>query len=299
MAHKSNGATGRNRKKPRKGFTQIYNAFLDSDKLSQYDKIVFIAIKSFADIKTKKAFPSLATISRISGTSISQVRRSIAKMQELGIIKVESRNDLTNNGRISNLYTLYDSPDMWEDEFSTEEEDFKAVARELPDEILKAEFYRRMNIKKEPTSITDQSKDIDTFKNNEISPVNSSTKKNTSQDYSIDFIRDQVGYSVLKHDHPELINEIDYIIQIIYDTLNSSKDIIRVQQTDRPKEIVVSRLLKLSYEEILYVIRKYDEQTGKIEHPKAYMLTQLYEAAGQYRAEVRNQTNYDLDHERE
>ncbi len=293
MAQKQKSAAGDKTKKPRKGFTQIYNAFLDSDKLTQYDKIVFIAIKSFADHKTKKAFPSLATISRISGSSLSQVRRSIAKMQELGIIKVEPRRDDTNNGRMSNLYTLYDSPEMWEDDFSTEEEDFKAVAREIPDEILEAEFYRRMKTKKEPISKTDQSQDIDTLVY-ETSPENTSTKENTSQEYSMDFVKDHFGYKALIHDHSEIEREIDYIIQILYDTLNTSNETVRVQRTDRPKAVVTSQLMKLSYDEILYVIRKYEEQTGRIDNPRAYILTQLYEAAGQYNADITNKVNNDM-----
>ena len=303
MAQENKRAAAKKSKKPRSGFTQIYNAFLDSEKLTQHDKMVFIAIKSFTNNKTKQAYPSLATISRVSGVSLSQVRRSIAKMEEMQILKVESRSDDYNHGRISNLYTLYDSPEMWEDNFSTENEDFKAVAREIPDDILIAEYYRRhpeyLDIKKEPIIDTDQSTNIDAFTYPNSDNNNIMEKNKRQESYPLDFLKKQYDYDFLKKEHPELLRIIDYIIQIIYDSLNSSCDTIRVQKTDRPKEIVASQFLKLTHEEILYVIDKYDQQSERIQNQKAYLLTQLYEAAGQYAADINNQVRYDMEHWKE
>ncbi len=282
-------------RKPRKGYTKVYNAFLDSEKLTQYDKMVFIAIKSFADNITKQAFPSLATISRISGTSLSQVRRSIAKMKNMGILTVTPRHDDYNNGNMSNLYTLHDAPEMWDEDFSTEEDDFRAVAMEIPDHILEAEYIRRHpSMKKAPISETDQSTDIDTSKK-QYSKFHTSINTTPSQEaYSLDFLRNHYNYQLMMSEKPQWDRQIDYVIQILYDTLNTSKETIRVQQTDRPKSVVVSQLLKLTYEEILYVLEKYAERTDRIVHPKAYLLTQLYEAAGQYDADVKNQAKHDM-----
>lgn len=303
MAQENKRAAAKKSKKPRSGFTQIYNAFLDNEKLTQHDKMVFIAIKSFTNNKTKQAYPSLATISRVSGVSLSQVRRSIAKMEEMQILKVESRSDDYNHGRISNLYTLYDSPEMWEDDFSTENEDFKAVAREIPDDILIAEYYRRHpeypDIKKEPIIDTYQSTNIDAFTYPNSSDNNIMEKNKRQESYPLDFLKKQYDYDFLKKEHPELLRIIDYIIQIIYDSLNSSCDTIRVQKTDRPKEIVASQFLKLTHEEILYVIDKYNQQSERIQNQKAYLLTQLYEAAGQYAADINNQVRYDMEHWKE
>ena len=176
--------------------------------------MVFIAIKSFADNSTKQAYPSLATISRISGTSLSQVRRSIAKMQNMGIIKVESRMDDTNNGRKSNLYTLYDSPEMWEDDFSTEDEDFKAVAKEIPDDILEAEYLRRRLDKEkepdktEPTKVTVEP----STKLNQLDMFNITSNNNKCQvaeRYTRQDIRELFEYDILMSDHPYMKADID------------------------------------------------------------------------------------------
>ena len=303
MAQKKRQEAAKKLKKSRRGFTQIYNALKKKKKLTQHDKMVFIAIKSFMNNKTKQAYPSLATISRVSGVSLSQVRRSIAKMEEMQILKVESRSDDYSHGRISNLYTLYDSPEMWEDGFSTETEDFKAVAREIPDDILIAEYHRRHpeypDIKKEPIIDTDQSTNIDAF-TYQISTDNSTMEQNKRQEsYPLDFLKKQYDYDLMEKEHPEQIRLIDYIIQIIYDALNSSCDTIRVQKTDRPKQIVANQFLKLTHEEILYVIEKYNQQSERIQNQKAYLLTQLYEATGQYAADINNQVQYDMGHGKE
>ena len=43
-------------------FTLVYNDFLESDVLNYYEKMVFIALKKFANNDTMRAFPSLKTI---------------------------------------------------------------------------------------------------------------------------------------------------------------------------------------------------------------------------------------------
>lgn len=287
------------KKKPRDGFTMVWNAFLDNEELTQYEKLVFIAIKSFADNYTKQAFPSLAKISNVTGTSISQVRRSIAHLEELGILKIEHRRS-KEHGNIQNLYTLNDSKEFWMESASDEESDIEAVTEELPDENLIAELRKRGYIitKKELTSETGQSSEVSPSTNH-FSTNNHNTNTSHRQEvYTKKQLEEHFGYKEMITDHPGQIKEIDTIIQILYDTLNNEHETIRVQRTDRPREVVVGQLMKLTQDEILYVIKKYNEQSGKIEFPKAYILTQLYEAVGQFNADLTNQVNYDM-HNRE
>lgn len=284
--------------KERSGFTQIYNSFLDSDLLTQYEKLVFIAIKSFADNKTKQAFPSLATISRITGTSVSQVRRSIARMKDLGILDVEHRRS-EKWGNIQNLYTIHDDPKIWK-VTGDPEEDLEAVAEEISDAKLIAELTKRGYeiTKKEPASTADQSiKEEGKNKSDDISSFdNNKSKSRTGQveRYPMDFVLVHYDVEDLYHQLPGEDKLIQYVIDILYDTLNSTKPTIRVQKEERPAEVVAGRLLKLSSYEIKYVIEMYKAQTDRITHPKAYILTQLYEAAGQAEADVVNEVQNDI-----
>lgn len=290
-----NKKTASKQRKPRGGYTQVFNAFLDSDKLTQYEKMVFIAIKSFADNKTKQAYPSLATISRVSGTSLSQVRRSIAKMKEMGILKVEHRQSEYDNGCMSNLYTLYDSPEMWDDDFSTEEEDLKAVVREIPDDILEQEYLRRHpETKKELESVPTKAQ-------NQAAPKNLYAKNNNISNgsncqeviYTLDQVKELFGYDTIKLYLP-YSKELDDVMNILYDVLNSSKPTIRVGKEDKPTKVVVSRLMELTSDHIIYAIDQYTNQTAKINNPESYILTILYKAASQMDLTIRNRVEHNM-----
>lgn len=92
-------------------FTMVYNDFFESNILNYYEKMVFITLKRFANAETMQSFPSLSTIQKITGISLSQIRRSLSHMEELGVIKVEHRTG--EKGKQSNIYTLYDYAKMW------------------------------------------------------------------------------------------------------------------------------------------------------------------------------------------
>ena len=48
--------------------------------------------------------------------------------------------------------------------------------------------------------------------------------------------------------------ELDELIELIVDTICSQRSVIRIAGDDRPKEVVKSRLLKLDYGYIRYVL---------------------------------------------
>ena len=121
-------------------FTLVYNDFLESDILNYYEKMVFIALKKFADNDTMRAFPSLKTIHGITGISLSQVRRSIEHMEQLGVISVEHRTD-KEKGHQSNIYTLYDYAEIWKVDSSND--DVAAVVDEISEAKLVAELKAR------------------------------------------------------------------------------------------------------------------------------------------------------------
>ena len=93
-------------------FTIVYNDFLENEILDKHEKLIYIAIKRFADNDTLKAFPSLKTLHKITGISIKWIKKSIEHMEQLGVISVEHRDD-DEKGHQSNLYTLYDYAEIW------------------------------------------------------------------------------------------------------------------------------------------------------------------------------------------
>jgi hypothetical protein len=58
------------------------------DKLSPQSKLVYYALVTFWNEKTKKCFPKMKTISSLTGLSYSTVRRSIVELARLKVIIV-------------------------------------------------------------------------------------------------------------------------------------------------------------------------------------------------------------------
>ena len=279
-------------------FTLVYNDFLESDLLNYYEKMVFITLKKFADNETMRAFLSLKTIHSITGISLSQVRRSIEHMEELGVLSVEHRTD-KDRGHQSNLYTLYDYAEIWN--VGSSENDVAAVADEISEAKLVAELKARGYTvikekepdKTEPTKVTVEP----STKLNQFDIVNTTINSEKCQElerYTIDQIRQIFDYDILVNDKPLWQKDIDSVFSILHTALNTTKETIRVGGEDKPTMIVIGKLMKLDYSEIMYCIEKYSEQTERIKNPTAYMLTLLYNAKEQMNLDISNQVQHDM-----
>ena len=280
-------------------FTIVYNDFLESDLLDKHEKLIYIAIKRFADNDTLKAFPSLKTLHKITGISIRWIKKSIEHMEQLGVISVEHRED-DEKGHQSNLYTLYDYAEIWNVGSS---EDVAAVADEISEAKLVAELRARGYTvikekepdKTEPTKVTVEP----STKLNQFDIVNTTINSEKSQElerYTIDQIRQIFDYDILVNDKPIWKKEIDSVFSILHTALNTARETIRVGGEDKPTMVVIGKLMKLDYSEIMYCIEKYTEQTERIKNPTAYMLTLLYNAKEQMNLDISNQVQHDMYH---
>ncbi len=86
--------------------------------------------------------------------------------------------------------------------------------------------------------------------------------------------------------------QIDGLVNIIVDTVCNDKDYVIVNGNKLPHEAVKSRMLKLGYEHIEYVLDCLRRTTTKIRNIKSYIITALYNAPSTiehyYTAEVNN-----------
>lgn len=281
-------------------FTIVYNDFLESELLDKHEKLIYIAIKRFADNDTLKAFPSLKTLHKITGISIRWIKKSIEHMEQLGVISVEHRED-DEKGHQSNLYTLYDYAEIWK--VGSSEDDVAAVADEISEAKLVAELRARGYTvikekepdKTEPTKVTVEP----STKLNQFDIVNTTINSEKSQElerYTIDQIRQIFDYDILVNDKPLWQKDIDSVFSILHTALNTTKETIRVGGEDKPTMVVIGKLMKLDYSEIMYCIEKYSEQTERIKNPTSYMLTLLYNAKEQMNLDISNQVQHDMYH---
>ena len=277
-------------------FIMVYHDFLDSDVIGSHEKMVFIALKKFADSKNQ-CFPSLKKLSDVTGLSKRKIQDTLKELEQKHIITIESRLR-ADGGTTSNLYTLYDFKELWN---AGSSEEMAAVVDEYEDKklisLLEAKGYK-VTKEKEPDT-TEPTKDQlnQALELNQFDIVNATINPEKSQElerYSLEQIKEHFDYNIMVHDNPYKQKSIDMIMNILYDNLNTSKKTIRVSGEDKPAMVVQSKLMKLDNSCIMYAIEKFSENTERVKNPISYMLTILYKAQEQYDLDIANQVQYDM-----
>lgn len=272
-------------------FTMVYNDFLESEVLKSDEKMLFIVLKRFADDKGR-CFPSLSKLASVMGVSKRKVQDLINSLEEKGIISKEKRNR-EDGGTSSNLYNIYDYAGMWGIKKC---EDNKKISDEMEDArmigVLIEKGYTVTKGKELVSAPTKEQKQAPK-KSNLCNKDNTKVEKSQER-YTLEQVKVFYDYEIMVNDRPLCKNNIDAVINILYDTLNTTKKTIRVQGESKPATAVIAKLMKLNHEDVFYVIDKFQEQTERIRSPKSYMLTLLYNAKEQMHLDIVNQVQHDM-----
>ena len=277
-------------------FVMAYHDFLKSDLLTEHEKMVFIALKMFAD-DNNQCFPSLKKLADISRISKRKIQDTLKSLEQKHIISIESRSR-ADGGDTSNLYTLYDFKELWN---AGSSEEMAAVVNEYEEMKLVSELRSRgytvtkeKELASEPTKAHTQAPQFKQF-----NIVNTTTNSGESQDlerYTLDQIKQLFDYDIMIQDNQYRQQDIDSVMNILYTTMNTTKATIRIAGEDKPSMVVIGKLMKLHKESIMYAIEKFSEQTERIKNPTSYMLTILYNAPEQFNLDIQNQVSHDMAH---
>lgn len=91
-------------------------------------------------------------------------------------------------------------------------------------------------------------------------------------------VRNNIEYEYLLRDYPSSRDELAEILELITDTLCSTRSTIRIAGEERQTEVVRERFLRLNSEHIRYVLECLKENTSEIRNIKQYLLAALYNA---------------------
>ena len=94
-----------------------------------------------------------------------------------------------------------------------------------------------------------------------------------------EFIMENISYDVLLVDLPYDKEIVEEILELIVDTVCTTKETVRISGDDKPAEVVRSRFLKLDSEHIRFVVSCMKENTTKIKNIRQYLLATLYNAS--------------------
>lgn len=286
-------------------YVKVYFDFIRNQFLSTEEKMVFIALKSFLDFSTDnngtqgEVFPAMETICKLSSLSRPRATKAIKKLIEKKIVK-KLRRGLTK----SNIYTLSDYDTMWtcdNPEDMATAVDNKGIEHWTPEEHI-AELERmgyKVEIKEkglesEPTKAQNQAPE---FEQSDIENNTINSKENqASERYTLEQIHQLFDYDIMIHEYPMYQQDIDAVMNILHTAMNADKT-IRAAGQDKPYMTVISRLMKLNKEYIIYAIERFSRQTDLIKNPISYMLTILYQAPEQYYLDTKNQISHDMGKE--
>lgn len=241
-----------------------------------YELSVYVYLRKHADHATGTCYPSIATLEKETKISEKKIRLILKDLKDKKLITIQNRT-LVNGGKTSNIYKLL--------EFENEEIQAKPPLQGLQDE--KSEQRKRVSGMDQADQ--SESKQDTQLNNNANLQLHDNTEFGDSQakkvaaqtKYDTEEIKKKYDYAAMIAEKPEKQTSIDICIDIIATTINSKKQTIRIQKEEIPNAKVVDRLLKLTKEDILWVISKYEQQPNQIHSPKAYLLTLLYDAKNQ------------------
>lgn len=127
-----------------------------------------------------------------------------------------------------------------------------------------------------------------------INPINQSEDICKRSDYS-QIIRDNTECDFLIQQNPEKKEIILELIDIIVDTVCSTKPTIRVNGEDIPHDIVKSVFLKLNTSHIEYVLDAMDNNISDVRNIRSYMITTLYNSQLTLNSYWKSRVNHDMN----
>ena len=107
-----------------------------------------------------------------------------------------------------------------------------------------------------------------------------------------EIIRENVEYDYLVEQYGA--ERMDEAVELMLETVLSKRPYIRIAGDEYPREVVKSRLLKVTSSHLAYVFDCLDQNTSKVYNIKAYLLTALYNAPATMDSYYRAEVNHDL-----
>lgn len=110
---------------------------------------------------------------------------------------------------------------------------------------------------------------------------------------TLSLIRENIDYGSLKVAHADDIKLIDEFVSVILDALLSQSKTVRINGEDKPRELVRSNLMKLTYADIEHVLWQFKERSEKIKKKQRYILSMLYHSPMERNSHITNSIHAD------
>lgn len=233
-------------------------------------------------------------LSKICKDGIDSICSTVKELEQSGyIIRERVRNE---KGQLTTVeYTILEEPktDLPKQEKPKRENPI-LVKPKQDKPILENPDQLNTNISNTKKS------NIDLSSMNISNPIQSNPKEKTDRNGMDEIntykqiIKDNIDYDILVLNNPLQKAQLDEIIDLLTETVCTSKQYLTIAGDDYPTELVKSKLLKLNSEHIEYVIDSLQKNTSDVRNIKKYLLAALFNAPSTIDSYYTARVNHDI-----
>ena len=220
---------------------------------------------------------------------VDSICAAVKELENAGY--VQRKRNRNSQGRLTNVeYTILEKPISTPEVPQAAKRD-KSPKRENPvlDNPILENPEQVLPILENPdqlnTNISNTKKsNIDLSSTNISNPIQSNPKGNSERigmdeiDAYREIIKENIEYDILVINNPLEKVRIDEIVELLTETVCTSKEYLTIAGDDYPAALVKSKLLKLDSEHIEYVLSSLQKNTSEVRNIKKYMLAVLFNA---------------------
>lgn len=242
---------------------------------------------------------TLAGLACICQDGIGSVRSGILELEKHGYLT--RRRIREANGQLGDIeYTIHEIPqEPDKDKSEPPSDDLPPICEKPTPQKPKCEnptlaFHTYENC----TQLSNTSNQLSSKSNIDSVKIHQSTGADASDtmdamDIYREILKENIGYDALCEQHNDN-GVMDEIVELMVETVCSTKKIIRVNREDKPAEVVKNRMMKLDQSHIEYVLEALGENTTEVRNIRNYLLTALYNAPGTIGSHYKAMVNHDF-----
>lgn len=226
---------------------------------------------------------TLSGLSVINRESKDAIRSALNELEAAGYIRRRQTTDASGKFS-SNEYIIYERPEEpgpLPGKPSSENPTTEKPMAEKPPSGNPTQLNTKKSITKKSTTDL-SSTDSFPFPSGETAagPPEANRRKTDTDQMELyrDLIKENISYEILRQDMPYDCDRLDEIVELMVETVCSTRKQIRVSGSDYPAQVVKSRLLKLDSEHIRFVFDCLKQNTTRVRNIRQYLLAVLFNA---------------------
>ena len=109
-----------------------------------------------------------------------------------------------------------------------------------------------------------------------------------------EIIKENIDYDDLCAQYKYCVDEIDELVGMMVEMVSTHRAYLRINQEDYPAPLVKSRILKMDYSDMEYLLDTLSKNTGAVHNIRAYLYSCIYNAKGSIVNHYKALVNHDM-----